>query len=463
MSTTEPAPAPATGSAGGEVAAPTTKESHVRTTHKPWLGLTAGVAGVALIATGCSTGGGDDAGDDTGSGGDEKITLTVATFNEFGYEGLIEEWNAANPDVQVEQVKAATSNEARDKLNTSIAAGSGAADVEAIEVDWLPELMQYPDQFVDLTSPDVEGRWLDWKVAQATTPDGKLIGYGTDIGPEGVCYRSDLFGAAGLPTDRAEVATLLDGDWENYFSVGEQFVAASDSAWFDSANAIYQGVINQQEAAYEETDGTPKDLASNTEVQDLYTEVLDAAVTRGLSANLNQWSDDWTAAFQNDGFATMLCPGWMLGVIEGNAEGVEGWDIADVFPGGGGNWGGSFLTVPAQGENQDAAKELAAWLTAPEQQIKAFMAKGTFPSQVDALASEDLLGQTNAFFNDAPTGEILSNRAAAVEVSPFKGPNYFAIHTTVTDAITRVDVDKTDDPTSSWDKAVSAFEQLGLS
>ena len=47
----------------------------------------------------------------------------------------------------------------------------------------------------------------------------------------------------------------------------------------------------------------------------------------------------------------MLCPGWMLGIIEGNAEGVEGWDIANVFPGGGGNWGGSFLTVPAQGEH----------------------------------------------------------------------------------------------------------------
>ena len=52
-----------------------------------------------------------------------------------------------------------------------------------------------------------------------------------------------------------------------------------------------------------------------------------------------------------EAFATMLAPGWMLGVIEGNASGVEGWDIADTFPGGGGNWGGSFLTVPSTGEN----------------------------------------------------------------------------------------------------------------
>jgi cellobiose transport system substrate-binding protein len=151
----------------------------------------------------------------------------------------------------------------------------------------------------------------------------------------------------------------------------------------------------------------------------------------------------------------------MLGVIEGNAAGVEGWDIADVFPGGGGNWGGSFLTVPAMGANQAEAKKLAAWLTAPEQQIKAFIAKGTFPSQVEALSSPDLLSQTNAFFNDAPTGEILANRAAAVTVAPFKGPNYFAINDAMQQALSRVDVDETDDPASSWTKFEEAVNALG--
>ena len=58
-----------------------------------------------------------------------------------------------------------------------------------------------------------------------------------------------------------------------------------------------------------------------------------------------------------------------------------------TFPGGGGNWGGSYLTVPTQSEHPEEAMALANWLTAPEQQIKAFIAKGTFPSQVDALSS----------------------------------------------------------------------------
>lgn len=211
--------------------------------------------------------------------------------------------------------------------------------------------------------------------------------------------------------------------------------------------------------AYENADGTII-ATENAEVKALYDKVL-AASAKGLSANLAQWSDDWTGSFQRDGFATRVCPSWMLGVIEGNAAGVKGWDIANTFPGGGGNWGGSFLTVPTQGKNPDAAKKLADWLTAPEQQIKAFKSKGTFPSQQAALASTELTGTTNAFFNNAPTGKIFSERAQAVKVVPFKGAKYSGINDAMHQAIARVDIDKTDTAESSWEKFVSAVKALG--
>ena len=317
-----------------------------------------------------------------------------------------------------------------------------------------------------LTSDSVKGRWLDWKVAQATTPDGKLVGYGTDIGPEGVCYRADLFEKAGLPTDRDEVAKALGSTWEDYFNLGKQFVAKSDAAWFDSADGTFQGMVNQLENPFSSTkpEETLIPLEENTQIKSLYDQILKASQDDQLSAHLQQWQPDWQSAFQKDGkggFATMLCPGWMLGIIEGYAKGVEGWDIAPTFPGGGGNWGGSFLTVPAQGKHVEEAKKLAEWLTAPEQQIKAFKDKGTFPSQVEALTSEDLLSVTNPFFNDAPTGQILADRAKAVTVVPFKGPNYFGYRAAVSNAINRVDVDKSANAADSWATAVSDVKALG--
>ncbi|MGL5929222.1 MAG: extracellular solute-binding protein [Dermatophilaceae bacterium] len=411
-----------------------------------------------MIALGAC--GGEDSADSGDETGTKDVTLTVATFNQFGYDSLLTEYQKLNPNVTIKHKKAATTDEARDNLNTRLAAGSGLSDVEAVEVDWLAELMQYSSKFEDLSSDEVEGRWLDWKTAAATDGEGRLIGYGTDSGPQAICYRSDLFAKAGLPTDREAVAKLLGTTWESYFAAGRQFTATSDVPWFDSIGAIYLGMISQVEAPYENKDDGSILATTNPEVRKTYDTVVRAGKDEQLSAGLTQWSDDWVASFQKNGFATMLCPGWMLGVIEGNAKGVKGWDVANTFPGGGGNWGGSYLTVPEQGKNKAEAKKLAAWLTAPEQQTKAFVDVGAFPSQAEALDSEELKAVKNPFFNNAPIGELFAERAQAVTVTPFKGAKYFPISDAMQQALTRVD-DGSMNPDQSWDRFVADVKALG--
>jgi len=417
------------------------------------IGLVAGVATTsAIVLAGCAGGSTGGATADP----NEKVELTIATFNDFGYtDELLAEYTKEHPNVTIVHNKAATSNDARANYFQKLGK-TGLADIEAIEIDWMPEVMKYADLLAPVPD-DLKGRWLDWKEAGATDAEGNLIGYGTDIGPEGVCYRSDLFAAAGLPTDREEVASLLEGDWAKYFEVGAQYTSATGKAFFDSAGGTYQGMVNQLEAAYEDPDSGDITATTNPEVEDIYNQVLDASATQ--SAHLGQWSDDWFAGLSNGAFATMLCPGWMLGVISGNAEGVTGWDIANVFPNGGGNWGGSYLTVPANGKNVAAAQELADWLTDPETQVKAFENAGTFPSQNDALKSDTLLSSTNEFFNNAPVGQILTDRANAVTVSPFKGEFYFQINDAMQKALTRVE-DGTQDKGASWDQWVTEVDAI---
>ena len=406
----------------------------------------------AIVLAGCASGSGDDAGSS-----DEQITLTVATFNDFGYtKELLAEYTKEHPNVKVVQNKAATSNDARANYFQKLGK-KGLADVEAIEVDWLPEVMKYSDLLAPVPD-DLTDRWLDWKTSAATDADGNLIGYGTDIGPEAVCYRQDLFEAAGLPSDPAEVAAAIDGDWSKYFALGDQYTAATGEAFFDSAGSTYQGMINQVEAAYEDPDTGDITATENPEVKDIYDQVLAASATQ--SAHLGQWSDDWYAGMSNGAFATLLCPGWMLGQVTGNAPDTTGWNIANVFPNGGGNWGGSYLTVPANGAHVKEAQELADWLTAPEQQIKAFENAGTFPSQVEALESDTLLSSTNEYFNNAPVGQIFTDRANAVTVSPFKGEYYFQINDAMQKALTRVE-DGTQDAKTSWDQWVSEVGAIG--
>ncbi len=435
------------------------------------LGIAAGATAFALLLAGCSSSKSTPSasGDASAPAGGADITLTVATFNNFGYtDALLQEYMDLNPGVTVVQNIAATSNDARTNYFAKLGAG-GLSDVEAIEVDWLPEVMQYSDLLADLTNgPDVAGRWLDWKTAAATDANGRLIGYGTDIGPEAVCYDSALFEAAGLPTDPADVAALLEGGWDQYFKVGQQYVDGSGGKpWFDGAGGTYQGMINQVAAAYEDPATGAITAATNPDVKAIFDQLTAASATE--SAHLSQWSDDWSSGMANGGFATMLCPGWMLGVIKGNAANTTTWNVADVFPGGGGNWGGSYLTVPADGKNVEAATELASWLTAPEQQLKALAAAGTFPSQLKALDDEASLNAamaagdapTNAtFFNSETLGTIFKNRAAAVTVSPFKGASYFKVNDVIQSALTRVE-DGSQDPATSWAQAVTEIGALG--
>jgi cellobiose transport system substrate-binding protein len=418
----------------------------VRTSRRTIAATIAGAATLALVVTGCSAGGGDTS--------DEPVTLTLATFNDFGYtDELLAEFTAET-GITVIHNKAATSNDARANYFQKLG-NSGLADVEAVEIDWFTEAMQYSDLLAPVAD-DLKGRWLDWKEAAATDAAGNLIAYGTDIGPQGICYRSDLFAAAGLPTDRAEVAKLFDGDWDNFFSIGAQYTATTGKPFIDSANSVLQGIVNQYELAYEDTDGSII-ATTNPDIEAAYKAVVEKAIP--ISAYSGQWSEDWFASMASGEFAAMLCPGWMLGVISGNAPDITGWDIADAFPGGGGNWGGSYLTVPANGAHVKEASELAAWLTSPETQLKAFTNAGTFPSQVDALSSDELAGATNEYFNNAPTGTILTDRANAITVATFKGPKYFQFHDALQNAVTRVFDGLEDEQTSwnNWVTEVSAF------
>ena len=412
----------------------------------------AGAATLALVATGCSGAGETPATSD--------VTLTLATFNDFGYqddekgyEDLLAEFTKET-GIKVVHNKAATSNDARANYFQKLGK-TGLADVEAIEIDWFTEAMQYSDLLAPV-SDDLKGRWLDWKEASATDADGNLIAYGTDIGPQGVCYRADLFEAAGLPTDRAEVAALLDGDWDNFFDIGDQYKAAPGKPFIDSANSVLQGMVNQLDIAYEEKDGSIV-ATDNADIEAAYKAVVERAIP--ISAYSGQWSEDWFASLASGEFAVMLCPGWMLGVISGNAADTTGWDLADAFPGGGGNWGGSYLTVPANGAHVKEASQLAAWLTSPETQMKAFANAGTFPSQVEALASDELAAATNEYFNGAPSGEILTNRANAITAATFKGAKFFLYHDALQSAVTRVFDGLEDKDTSwaTWVAEVSAF------
>ncbi|AWB88213.1 ABC transporter substrate-binding protein [Homoserinimonas hongtaonis] len=419
----------------------------------------AGAAAFALVAAGCSASPG---------GENEDIELSITTFGTFGYDDLYKEYEKANPGIKIKATNIDTGGNARTDAFTKIAAGSGLSDIVAIEEGWLGSVMEVSDQFVDLNdfgAADIADRWVDWKLDQGTDADGRVIGYGTDIGPTGVCYNGTLLEAAGMPSDREGVATLLGGDdatWAKFYEVGNQYKAATGKAWYDQSGFVWNAIVNQMPEGYYTEDGE-LNIEDNAEMKAAFLELADAAAG-GLSANQSQWDWGGGKAFVDGTFATFVCPGWMLGVVKeqvekGGGDATSGWDFADVFPGGAGNWGGAFLSVATSSKHQEEAAALAAWLTAPEQQLKQFEAAGAFPSTTEAQEELATGGTPNEFFNDAPVGTILASRAEGVKAQ-FKGPKDSLIQENVFGpAIKSLDSGNSNGE-QAWQEALTLLEEL---
>ncbi len=435
-------------------------KSHVLRRTSVGIAVTA-VGALALAA--CS-------GSDGGSGGssgstDEEITLTITTFGTFGYDDLYEEYMDEHENITIEATNIDTGGNARTDLFTKLAAGSGVSDIVAIEEGWVGAVMEVSDMFVDLNDHGFADRaddWVPWKNETVTDQDGRVIGYGTDIGPTGLCYNKPAFESAGLPTERDEVAELLEGDWAHYFEVGQEYVDETGNAWFDQSGFVWNSIVNQMPEGYYTSDGE-LNVEGNADMREKF-DLLAEAVDGGQSAAESEWDWNGGKSFVDGTFATYVCPGWMLGVVQGQIEAGggdadTGWDFANVFPGGAGNWGGAWLSIPESSEHVDAAAELANWLTQPEQQVKQATAAGNFPSTIEAQESLAADATPNEMFGGAPTGAILADRAQGV-TAQFKGPDDSLIQENVfgpaLDGLDRGD----SDADAAWEEALSLLGEL---
>ncbi|NUT32950.1 MAG: carbohydrate ABC transporter substrate-binding protein [Hamadaea sp.] len=414
--------------------------------------LAAATMAASLLATAAC-------GDSGESGAPEKITLNVALFGDFGFKPLYDEYMKAHPNITIKE-KVSEYSAHHQSLISHLATGSGAADIEAIEIGFLSSFTAKPDRFhnlLDLGAGAKESQWLPWKWQQALSTDKKsLIGLGTDVGGMAMCYRTDLFAKAGLPTAREEVSKLWP-TWEDYVATGKRYKAAQPNSFFMEASGnMFRAMVEQAPlGVYDNADKLVVD--SNPAVKKAWDLTVDA-IKSGQSAKLSAWTPEWTAAFGKGTFATIVCPAWMTSYIENNAKNAAGkWDIAAV-PGGAGSMGGSHLALPKQGKHAKEAYDLIAFLTAPEQQKKVFKATGNFPSTPSLYTDPDLTGFSKAFFNNAPLGTIYTASAQAVQPQ-HQGPKQGDVFTAIGSGLGRIEQGK-QTPEAAWTQVLGDCAKL---
>jgi cellobiose transport system substrate-binding protein len=231
-------------------------------------------------------------------------------------------------------------------------------------------------------------------------------------------------------------------------NVGKQFQAKAPSgvSFFDSGSNVYNAIIGQATPAYYAAGG--KLIVSSSPKVKSAWDLTMQAIQDGESAGLAAFSSGWNTGFQKGTFATVTCPAWMMGYIQGQAPKTKGdWNIAAV-PGGGGNWGGSFLTIPKQSQHQQEAWELIKFLTSPASELYVFKHTGNLSSEPSVLKSSAVQSFRNPFFSNAPVGKIFGT--SALKLKPqILGPHQGDIQTAVSNAIQRVE-QKKQSPDKSW-------------
>ncbi len=399
----------------------------------------------------------DGSGSDDADAGDgaatDDVTLTWWTFGGSGHDNAIAEFEAANPGVTVEVIVAGF-DEHHEKLLAGFVSGE-VPDIALLEVGYSSLFKANPESFTDLAdygAADLESDFVPFRWEHGVAPSGEIIGIPTDVGGLAVAYRADLFEAAGLPTDPAEVTALMP-TWDEFLNVGDQYVAATGNAYIDSAGLLFESIVKQGPEGFYSQNG---ELIYDTSphVQAAWDYSTDA-VARGLSANIGAFTPEWNAAMGNGDYAVQLAPAWMMNYIAGQAPDTAGsWNVAD-FPEGGGNWGGSQLTIPAGAEHPDLAWELISYISTTDQQAQIFQDFGNFPSITSLYDTPEILDFENEHFSNQKVGAVYAASILAVEPQ-FEGVEQRTILREFTGALGELENGNVD-ADGAWNRALDAI------
>lgn len=378
------------------------------------------VMALSLALAGCS---GGSSSDSTASGAGGKSSFEFWSFTGIDQKLAVDTYKKLNPDVSVKLTEVGSSVDTATALATALAGGK-VPDLVLIQAADLPKFLAQPQNFhnlADFGAKDIAKDYLPWVWSQAMATNGAVVGVPTDVGGMAIAYRTDLFKAAGLPTDRAEVSALWP-TWGDFIKVGQTYKAATGKAFLDNAaTSIFLQAVQQGPEQFYDPKGKLV-YTTSPQVKDAFNVSL-KAIDAGITARVDSFSDGWSAGMAGDSFAALAAPSWMLGGIRNNAPDTAGkWDIATV-PGltakdRAGNWGGSYLAIPAKAKNPEAAWKFIKQMQAPDQQLANFVQKGNLPSTPSVFKDPKLTSFTDPFFSGAPTGQIYTQ--SVLGLKPFK-------------------------------------------
>ena len=335
--------------------------------------------------------------------GDDAFEAAMAGFNE------------KYPNIKVELQFTDTAAH-HQNLQTSLAAGSGAQDVPMVEGAYVA---QYRNSaaLADLNpygAQSLADDFVAFKWDQCISDDGKAMRLlPWDVGPTTLFYRTDIFEQAGLPTEPSEVDKLLS-TWDGVLEAAEAVHALGDNNWFIADGSYLYQLLFQNRDYYNEKLELQIERAGDIACLNTIIKMRE----KGLDMNVDMWSTEAYAAYADGAIACVPVGCWFGGFLKKDIDpdGAGHWGVANLPAGTiGKNWGGSFLVIPEQSQNKEAAWAFVSYMLATVQgQNAMFEAVDYFPAYLPAY-DDPLYAYEDPYFGGQKTRELWASLAENLE------------------------------------------------
>ena len=368
-----------------------------------------GIMMVSLLAgcggnSGASTSSGTEASAPEDISG--KIVIGGWPAGDEGLQAAQDRFEEKYPNIEIEYQFMAT-EDFRQALVTSLSAGSGAPDVAMIESAWIGELRESPALENLLDAPynaeSIKGDFTEFTWGLVTSLDGRVTAIPWDVGPATLFYRRDLFQEAGLPHEPEEVEELLS-TWDGFLEAAEA-VSIPGERWFvpEATDIFYWLYMNRD--FFNEKLELQVDRPGAIEAYEAALKVRE----NGWDAQMDMWSVEANAALAGDGIVATAAGSWYGGFLKSwvSPDNQGNWGVVRL-PAGlpDSNWGGSFLTIPSQSQNKEAAWAFIEFMLAdPDAQNAMFEAVDYFPALTTAW-DDPMYDEADDWFAGQKTREL---------------------------------------------------------
>jgi multiple sugar transport system substrate-binding protein len=292
--------------------------------------------------------------------------VTVWAFTDKAFQEVAAAFMKEYPNIKVQTV-IMSFDDVHNKLQTTLAAGTGAPDVAEVEQYQFPrystgnvltDLNQFGvNKYKDDTS---EYNWTRW-----SSLDGKqLLGMPWDITPGVTFYRADIMDEMGLPSDPEELGDYIQ-DPDNFFNLAQTLAANGKYTmeWRDSLIHYYGDMYGYFD----------KDLNYNRNGPE-YVKYLDYAKKANqlkIAPHDGYLSDKGKQRVKKGEQVSFMAGSFAARDLEANFPELKGkWRATRLPLGLNLGMGGSSFVMPAQSKNKEAAWAFILWATRSEEAWK---------------------------------------------------------------------------------------------